>query len=653
MLKRPGARLAGVAGALTLAYAAQALFDHSDLSLGPWQVLPTFYLAVVALAAGSLLFAVSAPPPAAAAPPAPIAAKSSTPLLAASFIAYAGGLAAYVAAGESSLVRGLWAGSVALLGLSQVQWSGWLAALARQWQERRRLALPVLILLLALALRVYRLAELPQDLHGDMASHGLQARAMLQGSAGGLVGVGWAGIPLLGFLPTAAAMALTGNQGLLGLGLASAIGGVLSVWGLYVLLNEQWGRRVALLGAALLTGAAVHLHFSRIAEYMDPVPFAVWSLALLVVGLRSRRGLPFVVSGAALALSGLMYYSGRVLWVVVPLYLAYLWATDRPLVAANRRGLALLGLGFLLTLGPYLPYWMTHVDLLMARPREVFLFNPPVLEHLQHKYNVTGTWPVLLEQVRRSLLMFNYFPDSSTQFGFSRPMVDPWTAPLVVVGMAWALAHLRQRACVLLALWLGCVLIVGSVLTNNAPFWPRLVMILLPAAGLAALAIDRAWQAVEDALGRDWNRLVTACAVAALIAIGADNGVAYVSFAAHNGRPRALVGRAVAALPATTPVCLVSEDRNDPWSWIHSFDEREIAFFVSSRPHHDVIGDEQPSDQCTQPGAVWIVPVTRREVLAQLEATYGSGRARPHGPARGQVVFYTYQVPDPEAPAQP
>lgn len=650
MLKPPGARLAGVVVGLALAYAAQALFNRSDLTLATWQVLPTFYLAALALVAGGLLFAVAAPPPVAVAPPVPTAVQGSTLLLAASLIVYSVGLAAYLFLGETSLGRGLWALSIAVLGLSQVRWSGWRVALSRRWSARGPLVLPALILLVALALRVYRLADLPQDVHGDMASHGLQARAMLQGSVGGLVGVGWAGIPLLGFVPTVAAMALTGDQGLLGLRLASAIGGVLSVWGLYVLLNEQWGRRVALLGAALLTAAAVHLHFSRIAEYMDPVPFGVWSLALLTVGLRSRRGLLFVASGATLALSGLMYYSGRVLWVIVPLYLVYLWATDRPVLAANRSGLALLGLGLLFTLGPYLPYWLTHTDLLLERSREVFLFNPPVLEHLQHKYNVTDTWSVLLEQVRRSLLLFNYYPDSSTQFGFSRPMVDPWTAPLVVVGTAWSLAHVRHRACALLALWLGCVLVAGSVLTNNAPFWPRLVIILLPAAGLAGLAIDRAWQAVEDALGCEWNRLVAMIVVGALIAVGVDNGVAYFEFAAHNGRPRALVGRVIAALPTTIPVCLVSEDRDDPWTWIHSFDEREIALFVSSRPHYDVVGDEQPSEECTQPGAVWIVPVSRREVLTPLEETYGGGHVQAHGPRRGEVVFYTYQVP---APARP
>jgi hypothetical protein len=512
----------------------------------------------------------------------------------------------------------------------------------------RELALPALILLLALVLRAYRLAELPQDLHGDMASHGLQARALLDGTAGGLIGFGWANIPMVGFLPTAVAMALSGDRGLLGLGLASVVGGVLGVAGLGILLNELLGRRVALIGAALLAVSYTHVHFSRIAEYMDPLPFAVWSLALLAIGLRRGSRMALTLSGMALALAGLGYYAGRVMWLVVPLILVYFLVTDRRLWVEYWPELAVMALAALVAAGPLPLVFLQHPAQLLGRAPAVILFNPAVMEHLRLKYGVAYDWSVVLEQLRRMLLVFNYYGDTSTQFGLPRPMVDVLTGPLVVLGVAFGLRHVRSWACALLVLWLILVLGVGGVLTNNAPFWPRLVIALLPAAGLAALALDRVWQAIEDATGATTRRLVPAAVVALIVGLGVANWQLYYSFARQNGRPRALVGRWVAALPATSTLCLVPEDASDPSTWIHSIQEREIAFLLPPRTGYDVdpagLHSEQAIDACGAAEAVWVVPVGRLDVLAWLEQKYPQGALQSHGPRSGEVAFYSFQV---------
>ncbi len=150
---------------------------------------------------------------------------------------------------------------------------------------------------------------------------------------------------------------------------------------------------------------------------MDPVPFAVWSLALLTVGLRRRQSLPFVLSGVLLAGSSLMYYSGRVMLVVVALFLLYLLLVERRLLWANRRGLLWLGLGAAVAMGPMLIFFLLEPAGWLQRSREVWVFNPPVLEHSLYKYGVETVGQIMLEQARRSLLMFNLSIDSSTQFG--------------------------------------------------------------------------------------------------------------------------------------------------------------------------------------------------------------------------------------------
>jgi hypothetical protein len=649
--------------ATALAVASQALFDHLEafpktLAALPLVAPPAFHAAAAALVTGGALFAVAAPllvSPPVASPAKPVPSlqparpgtAAANGLLVAAIALYAAQLALYLAAGESALMRLLWLGSVGLLIVSAAL-HDWGAGRRLPPIDGRKLVLPGLILLLALALRAYRLADLPQDLHGDMASHGLQARALLDGASRGLAGYGWASIPLVGFLPTAVAMALSGDRGLLGLGLASVAGGVLSVAGLGVVLHEVLGRRVALMGAVLLAVSYTHIHFSRIAEYMDPLPFAAWSLALLAVGLRRGPRLAFVPGGMALAAAGLVYPAGRVMWVVVPLILLYLLVADRRLWTLYRWDLALMALAALIVAGPLPVIFLQHPAQFLGRAPAVILLNPEVMEHLRLKYGVAYDRSVVLEQLRRMVLVFNYYGDTSTQFGLARPMVDALTGPLVVLGTAFGLRHMRHWACAQLVIWLVLVLAVGGVLTNNAPFWPRLVLALLPAAGLAALALDRIWQAAEDAAGATTRRLLPAMVLALIVGVGVANWQLYHAFARQNGRPRALVARMVAELPVTATVCLVPEDASDPATWIHSVQEREIAFLLAPRAGFDVEPTGQPSAQaiaaCSAAGAVWVVPAGRQEVLTWLEQRYPLGMRQSHGATAGQVAFYSYEV---------
>ena len=654
-------RLLGVATGVALAYIAQYFFNQPPLSGAFLATIPAALqdptvLATVVLLAGAVIFAAAAPAIREVASETVQTATArrfvdhpsnlARPLLLATLLLYAGCLALYLLNGENALVRWLWLASVVLLVASQIAWADLRRApgyVASQW---RSYLLPGLLLLLAAALRLYRLADLPQDLHGDMASHGLQAQQILAGLVRGYVGVGWADIPLPGFVPTVAAMTLTGDQGMLGLALASALGGVLAVWGTWVLLQTVQTRRVALIGTALLAVSYTAIHFSRIAEYMDPVPFGVWALAFLAVGLRQRTSLPFVLGGMLAAGASLMYFSGRVVFVIFGALLVYLLLFDRKLLRANLIGLAWLAVGALIALGPMTVFFVQHPAAWLSRSQQVLVFNPAVIEHSRHKYGVETTAQILLEQVRRTLLVFNYTIDSSTQFGFPRAMVDSVTAPWIVLGIAYGLAHFRRWGNGLLVVTLGAILLVGSVLTDNAPFYPRLILVLTPALGLAALAVDRTWEAIEDALGRETGRIVVVVVVGALLYIGLVNWVAYYQFAAHNAQPRALVARYVSTLPADATVCIVPEDDG---GWIHSTDEREIDFLLGQRHGEQVVFDDNgaPGDipeSCGQTGAVWIVPASRQPALGELEARFPGGERSSYGPRQGEVAFWAYLV---------
>ena len=97
-----------------------------------------------------------------------------------------------LAAGESALVRCLWAGGMVLLIVSQLH-------LSRLDVQPRRL-LPLLAILgIAVFLRFYRLGQIPDFFHGDIASWGLEARAFLEGRSAALFTTGWSDWPMLTF----------------------------------------------------------------------------------------------------------------------------------------------------------------------------------------------------------------------------------------------------------------------------------------------------------------------------------------------------------------------------------------------------------------------------------------------------------------------
>ena len=379
---------------------------------------------------------------------------------------------------------------------------------------------------------------------------------------------------------------------------------------------------------------------------MDPVPFGVWALAFLAIGLQRRSSLPFVLSGALAAWAGLMYFSGRVVFVVFAALLLYLLLFDRPLLRANLVGLAWLAVGALIALGPMTVFFVQHPAAWLSRSQQVLLFNPAVIEHSRHKYGVETTAQILLEQLRRTALVFNYTIDSSTQFGFPRAIVDSVTAPWIALGIAYGLAHFRRWGNGLLVVTLGVVLLVGSVLTDNAPFYPRLILVLTPALGLAALAVDRTWDAIEDALGEETGQIVVVLVIGGLLYIGLINWVLYVQFAAHNGQPRALVARYISTMPADATVCVVPEDDA---GWIHSTDEREIDFLLGERRGEQVAFDENGApgeipEACGQPGAAWIVPTSRQTALGELEARFPGGDRNSYGPRQGEIAFWAYLV---------
>lgn len=580
------------------------------------------------------------------------------------------GLAAVVifcGRGESVTVRCLWLSSLAVLLIAQLRRSGHrtvrppgdpatlrpadhTSKRPRDKQARAiELVTVTLILAVAFGLRFYRLEAIPHDLDGDVASHGLEARKLLEGQQPHIFGTMWAEIPTMGFIPAALSMGLFGNN-LFGLYMASVIEGTLTVLGLYLLTRElfrppsltpelrvtNYALRIAKLAASLLAISYVHIHFSRITEYIDPWPFALFSLYFLMRGLQRRQRLAFVASGLLMAIGFNMYYSARIVPVIVLVFLGYAWLWRRDLLRGNGGGLALFALAVLLGMGPMIPFFVSHPYSFLSRSQDVFLFHPAVIKHLMGVYRTTSVGVVVKEQIKRSLFMFHYFIDTSTQFGLARPMLDPFTAPLLVLGMGVALRRFRQAGHALAVIWLLLILFIGSALTNNAPFWPRLVGILPAAVLLVALAVERIWALVERLWGKTASALVALLLVMGLTFVGLHNWQLYTRAVENNAKPAARIGRYLYGLDPGINACMI----RDSWG----LEIREIAFLAYPRATVNLPADAHGAalDSCPGPRRVFILTANHLDVLPELQARYPGGLTQEHHEPYDPLVFVSY-----------
>ena len=493
------------------------------------------------------------------------------------------------------------------------------------------------LLVIGGGMRAYQLGLLPLRVHGDMASVGLQARAILRGEFPGWFSLGWATIPMWGFAHEAFTMALLGDS-LIGLRASAVLGGMVSLLGVYALGRETWSPRVGVLALAALAIDVVHIHFSRIPSYIDPVPWMVWGLFFLVRGYRRRSPFHWALAGVCAAVAGNMYFSGRLIVPILLLFVIYIWLFHPRGWRANREGIVVLGLAFLVALGPMAITIVREWPAYTSRFRFVSLWDPGVYQHLIAKYQVTTFREVILEQLQRTFLTYQYFGDTSTQFGFPYPMLHPWLVPFFLIGVGVASGRLRHQGNFLLGVWLLLGLVLGSMLTVDAPFWPRLVVIT-PANALA-IGVGMVW--VWDVLGgrQGWERRLLALSLVIVIAwAGWQNWYRYRPEMSAVAGENDFAARFMVTVRERVP-CFVTGTR--------SLDEREFAFLLAER---EVIALrpsqwEQDIQACVQRRGVVVALAVDRPRVEIIRQQFPGGRWEEIQGPRGTPTLIVYWLPE-------
>src|SRR5207302_311526 len=236
------------------------------------------------------------------------------------------------------------------------------------------------IAILALALRVWDLRDVPFNIYPDEIMTGLVAeRAYINGAgpAPCLFSTLWSDIelPALWFAIVAGALKL-GGIGLAAVRLPAALFGAATVLPFYGFVRGVWGRIAAIAGASIMAFSAANVHYSRMALNNITTSF-FWTLCFFFImrGLRNRRPVDWTLAGLTAGLSEHFYYGTRLLPFILLGFVMYLFLLHWREARCYVQHIGWLVLGYLIGFGPLLSYFVVHPGSYYGRGASLMTWN--------------------------------------------------------------------------------------------------------------------------------------------------------------------------------------------------------------------------------------------------------------------------------------
>lgn len=368
-------------------------------------------------------------------------------------------------------------------------------------RPQRTVFIGTLILLVAAALRLPAIGQVPPGLYHDEAYYGLDAVDVLQGHLQVYFPANNGREPL--FIYLAAGMIGLLGQSPFALRLTSAFVGLLTVAATAAAGRAIFSRRVGLLAAAVLAVTLWHVHLSRVGFRAVTLPLilalTVWQGARAV---RTGRLRFWLATGALYGLSFYTYTAARFTPFALAAFGLYVLAVAGPRAfRPHARGLILAVLAAAVVLVPLATYAASYPDVVLGRPDQVSLWNPAI--------SGGDPWGLLGRQVLRTLGMFFVQGDRIWRHNIPwRPVFAPLLGAAFLLGVAAALSSLlspakgergkgkpptaagmKVKAEAFPLLWTA-IMALPTILAEDAPHFLRAVGMLPILAFLPALGLE-------------------------------------------------------------------------------------------------------------------------------------------------------------------
>ncbi len=333
-----------------------------------------------------------------------------------------------------------------------------------------------------IVMRLVGLGMHPYGLYQDEAINGLDALRVLGGEFSLYFPANNGREPL--FIYTIAATVGLLGRTTLGLRAAAAIFGLLALPATYLLGRAWANQRVGLLSTAILAGMLWHLHLSRVGFRAVALPLlSALALGLGAYALRRRSRWAAVGAGAAYGLSFYTYLAARITPLALLLMLAYALLWHRPWLRERWRLLLWSGAAALLILLPLLILAVDQPNVVLGRSEQVAIWSTAI--H-QGDFPSTATRSIL-----RTVGMFTWRGDGIWRHNVpGRPVFDPLMGLFFIVGLGFGLARWRKRPALALSLIWVAVMVLPTMLAEDAPHFLRAVGILPVVVLIPALALD-------------------------------------------------------------------------------------------------------------------------------------------------------------------
>jgi 4-amino-4-deoxy-L-arabinose transferase-like glycosyltransferase len=352
--------------------------------------------------------------------------------------------------------------------------------------QRWELGAVVAILLVAAALRLVALSDVPPGLRYDELLNYRMAQRVLAGEFPLYFPESWGHEPLFHYAQAASIVITKACDWSLRLP-ATLFGlfGVLTTW---LVARRLFGSRVAILAAAGLAVSFWSVFYSRDGlRGITIVPFSCLMVYFLWRGLERSSPLDFVLSGVCLGGMFYTYMAARAFPFLPIAFALYLLLFHRP---EFKR--AWWGLLVVIVLGG-----------LLAAPLLFVVYGQPDTE--QRVEQLAGAWEALragdpmpvLNLTARALGMFVWRGQEDWLYNvYGRPVLESVAAVCFVVGVALCFWRWRRARCLLLFLWLG-VSIAPAMIAEPPASISHAIAAQSPTYILLALGLDALWRAVQ------------------------------------------------------------------------------------------------------------------------------------------------------------